>query len=247
MKTNNLSSKWFEIAITAIGVLITAVLGYGQWRLGQQQNAILENQANQQLERSIDNIEVQVMTLVSKHLGKLGTVGEEAEVSQKVVLAAAEFLSNKYGRTSLAAMAAKISEGNPKIGNPIQGRFAEATQPPPQLQVRSLGTDWPESKGQQPPERTNWYAVLASLPGDQLKAAEAEANGKLIKAREKGFSQGVQLYKTKISNIYAVVIGGALDEASARDLSKKARSLELTRDSFAQIDKEWKFVGDAPF
>jgi hypothetical protein len=241
MKSNGQSSKFFEVTITAVGIFVTAVLGYGQWRLGQQQNAILENQAKQELERSIDNIEVQVMTLVSPHLGKLASAGEEAETAQKVVLAAAEYLSNQYGRTSLASMATMISEGNPTISQPIQDRFEEATVAPPQLQMPLSEVDKP------PPKQANWYAVLASLPGDQLETAKAEANKKLDKAREKGLNQGVQLYKTEISNNYAVVIGGALDKASARALSAKARTVGLSRDSFPQIDKEWTHVGDAPF
>jgi hypothetical protein len=158
-----------------------------------------------------------------------------------VVLAAAEYLSNQYGRTSLASMAAKISEGSPTISEPVQARFAEATQPPSQLQVHFAEVDKPVR------EQANWYAVLASLPGDQLDAAKLKANGKLEEAKRLGLNQGVQLYKTKISNNYAVVIGGALDKASARALSAKARSLGLAGDSFPQIDKEWKFVGDAPF
>jgi hypothetical protein len=234
-------NKWFEVVIAAVGVIITGVLGYGQWQLGQQQNAILENQAKQEFERSVDNIEVQVMTLVSPHLDKLGSKGEEAENAQKVVLAAAEYLSNQYGRTSLASMAAKLSEGNPSISDPLQVRFAEATQAPPQLKMHSTG-----GKGEIQ-KKVVWYAVLASLPADKLKLAKDTANKKLSKAKEKGLSQGVQLYKTKISNNYAVVIGGALDESSARALSSTARSISLAKDSFPQIDKDWTFVGDAPF
>jgi hypothetical protein len=68
MTSDALRSKWFEVAVTAVGVLVTGVLGYGQWRLGKQQTIILENQAKQEIQPSIDNIEVQVMTLVSPPL-----------------------------------------------------------------------------------------------------------------------------------------------------------------------------------
>jgi len=167
------------------------------------------------------------MALISPHLVKLAAAGEEAETAQKVVLSAAEYFSNQYGRTSLAIMAAKISEGNSKISKPVQERLVEATVTPPQLQMRLSAVNTPT------PQKDDWYVVLASLPGDQLETAKAEANEKLTKAREKGLDQRVQLYKTKISNNYAVVIGGSLDKVSARALSAKARTVRLAEDSFS--------------
>jgi hypothetical protein len=96
-------------------------------------------------------------------------------------------------------------------------------------------------------EGAPWYAVLASLPASDLAAARTNANEKLAEARRLGFSQGVQIYRTKISNNYAVVIGGQMPRPDAFALSSGARQKGLASDAFPQQDRMWSFVGEAPF
>ena len=215
-------SKWFEVFVAALGVTVTGVLGYGQWQLGEQQNLILANQTTTAERRSVDTIEVQVMTLVSPHLSVLGSKTPEGKRSERVVLAAAEYLSDQFGRASLAKMAAKISEGNKDISEPVRTRLEEASQAAPKSRT--------------------YFTVLASLPGNNLAAARITAKEKLKKAKVAGLDQAISIYKTKLSNNYAVVIGGELSEADARSLAAAARSAGLADDSFHQIDKEWAFI-----
>lgn len=222
--------KWFETCVAAIGVFVTGILGYGQWRLGDQQNQILENQRSSAEKRAIDDIEVRVMSLVSSHLGRLGEPGPEGDNARRVVLAAAEYLSNEHKRTSLASMADKIAEGKAAVSQRDQARLAEATQAPPDEAI--------------------WFSVLASLPGDAEEQAKDEANKKQILARDRlgpPFDAQVELYKTKISNNYAVVIGGRMDRAGAVALAARARAGGLATDAFAQRDRTWARIGTAPF
>jgi len=171
------NSKWFQIYVAAVGVLVTGILGYGQCRLGQQQNEILNNQAAAAKANAIDTIEVQVMTLVSPHLGLLGSDSDAAKRSEGVVLAAAEYLSDQYGRTSLAEMAAEISEASATVSTPTRTRLEEAREAPP--------------------DSPTYFTVLASLPADNLDAARAVANSKLAAARGFGVDAPIQIYKTK--------------------------------------------------
>jgi hypothetical protein len=68
---------------------------------------------------------------------------------------------------------------------------------------------------------------------------------KLVKVIDKNLS--VQLYKTKISNNYAVVVGGSIEKDEAISLARQAREEDWASDAFAQKDRQWSKVGDAPF
>jgi hypothetical protein len=219
--------KHYELIIAAFGVAVTATLGLGQWRLGQQQNTLLDAQTRFQQQRAVDDIEVRTMALVSPYLSSLGDQSVEGERAEKVVLAAAEFLTNDHGRTVLARMVSRILEPAPSVEQSVKTRIEEATQ--------------------QAPISTPWFSVLASLPGDQRSTAEEVANNKyqLIRAIDESLS--VTVYKTKISNNYAVVVGGSLKKAEALSLARRARESHWADDSFAQRDREWTKEGDAPF
>lgn len=220
-------SKWFEILVAAIGVSVTATLGYGQWQIADAQNKQLIKQQETETKRAGDNIEVQVMSLVSSHLGNLSKSGTEFEASQRVVLAAAEYLTSHYGRTALAEMAAKISESNKTVAPDVQTRIQEAT-------VSANGSE-------------RWYAVLASFPIGDLVPAQQIANEMLHKLQNVGSDKTIQLYKTKISNNYAIVMGGAKEMTEAVNLANFARSKKLAKDAFPQQDREWTLIGNAPF
>jgi hypothetical protein len=231
-------ANWFQIGIAAAGVIVTALLGYGQWQLSQQQNRMLSEQHLSEekrasetnmadKEKSADNIEVQVMTMVAPYLSKLRGSGKEAETSQKVVLAAANYLSSQHKRTALAEMYHRIVEDSPSVKPEIKAQIAEATEPVI--------------------EGSPWYAVLASLSVNELSAARDVANEKLRVAEQIGLPQGVKIYKTRISNDYAVVIGGQMARSDALALVAAAKQKRLSTDAFAQQDRSWTFVGDAPF
>jgi len=220
-------TKWFEVSLTAIGLAVTAILGYGQLRMSEDQRAQVARQQIEESKQPVDNIEVQVMSLVALHLGNLAKPSAEFESSQKVVLAAAEYLSSQHNRTALAAMAAKISEGNKSIPTEVRARIQEATEA-----VAPAG---------------KWFAVLASLSANDLPAAKQVANQKLKQAQAVVPDASVQIYKTKLSNNYAIVLGGPVEKRKALDLASLARSSSVAKDAFAQQDREWTPVGTAPF
>jgi len=57
----------------------------------------------------------------------------------------------------------------------------------------------------------------------------------------------VALYKTKVSQKYAVVLGTGLDRSAALTLAAEARHRQLAADAFAQQDRSWDPAGTAPF
>lgn len=218
--------KRFEIIVMLIGVCVTAVLGYGQYRLGQQQNKILENQRISAEERATNDVEIKVMSLVSPHLSSLREPGEKGQNAQRIVLAASEYLSDEYGRTSLAKMAAKITEGGKSVKKQVKVRLEEATQ--------------------SSAAASNWYSVVSSVDGNDYKTAKRIAIEKQRLSKSLGVKQAVEIYKTKISNNYAIVIGGPLDQTQARSLASIARKAGIASDAFAQKDRSWELVEKLP-
>jgi hypothetical protein len=219
--------KRYEIIVAAFGIAVTAILGFGQWSLVRQQNNMQAMKTIFEEKRGIDDIEIRTMAMISPYLGSLGDQSDEGKRAVKVVVATAEFLSNKHERTSLAEMAYRILELAPLVEQSVKTRMKEATQKAPIL--------------------SPWFTVLASLPGDQPAIARevAKAKYKLINSTDNALA--VQLYKTKISKHYAVVVGGPLTNDEAVSLARKARESGWAKDAFAQKDREWSKIGDAPF
>jgi hypothetical protein len=220
-------SNTFEIAIAALGLLITGALGYGQYRLSSDQAKLAAEQQNAEQRRAADNIEVQVMSLVAPHFGNLTKPGTEFEASQRVVLAAAEYLSSQHSRTALAIMAARISERNAGISAEVKSRIQEATS-------SALPT------GQ-------WFVVLASLPGNDESAARDTADRKQKLLAAAGEKRPVQLWRTKISNNFAIVLGEPTNRDAAIELASTARSNNIAKDAFAQQDRDWRLISTGPF
>jgi hypothetical protein len=208
-----------SVLLAIAGLAVTAILGYGQWSLG-----VSQREAEDLKEK--DAVEVQVMALIAPHLSKVREVGDDAESSRRIVQAAGDYLNTKYRSDALSRMYAQIVSEAPSVKQETVMRAQETTEVPTK--------DAP------------WYAVLASLPADDLNAAQELADEKAKMARGAGISQRVQIYRTKISNNYAVVLGGKLGKSTALLLAASAREKKLAPDAFAQQDRQnWDLVSDA--
>jgi hypothetical protein len=169
-----------SVLLAIAGLAVTAILGYGQWSLG-----VSQREAEDLKEK--DAVEVQVMALIAPHLSKVRGAGDDAESSRRIVQAAGDYLISKYRRDELSHMYAQIVSEAPSVKQEDKMKAQETTEVPTK--------DAP------------WYAVLASLPADDLNAAQELADEKVRMARGAGISQRVQIYRTKISDNYAVVLG----------------------------------------
>ncbi len=231
----------FEAVVAAFTVVATFALGYGYWRLATRQNeldvrieaqreefqrSLLQLRRESDVKRAGDDLELQLMSLVSPHLARLRESGKEAATSQRIVAAAAELLSSR-GRPALGQMADKIRE---------QGAPAARAEPQTPIVARVPAS---------PPDP--WLVLLATLPGDDLKRAEAVANDKLRAARDLRMMPAVSIYKTRIKRRYVVVLGKPLDQAAAFAVAAQARRSNLSADAFAEKDAGWELTGTAPF
>lgn len=96
-------------------------------------------------------------------------------------------------------------------------------------------------------QQETWFTVLASLKDNELEIAKNVANEKFSIVQRSSQTLPVEIWKTKTSKNYAVVVGGELDKKQAWRLVRKAQSENWASDAIAQIDEEWVIVGSAPF
>lgn len=223
-------SKWFEITVAGLGVAVTGLLGWGQLQLAavqqDQTNRLASIQQEAASKLATDTIEVQIFQMVAPHLAELAQPGPRSASSQKIVVVMSEFLTNTHRRENLAQIIDRMIEGSADVTPDARWRIKEAT--------RSVGTD-------------RWFAVLASLPGNDLQAAQTHANKILTAWERQGGTGPIRLYRTRISQNFAVVAGAAMDRSAALELVSKARKWRIADDAFVQQDKEWEDRGPAPF
>jgi hypothetical protein len=220
-------SKRLEIVLAVVGGIVTVALGVSQWHLGQRQNQILADQTAVQERLAVDQIEIQTMNLVSNHLDALLENGPRGEKAEAVVLAAAEFLSAEHQRTSLAEIAAKLIKQRAEPDPALEGRFVEAIQPAK--------------------KEADWFTVIGSYGTSMLDAAITEANRQQRELAKVLPQAQVEIYKTKHSNHFAVVLGGKQTKEEAEELALRARSESWAAGAYGQPDREWTLFGAAPF
>jgi len=95
-----------------------------------------------------------------------------------------------------------------------------------------------EAAGAAAPSK-NWYAVVASVPINQPQVASALARSLNKQLAAATSTCDVYVFKTKISNSFAITSGPAKSEEDARRRVDVIRASGLVPDAFAQPDKGW--------
>ena len=84
---------------------------------------------------------------------------------------------------------------------------------------------------------SGWFAVVASL---ETKSQAIQRIGQLKAAQPQSLkSYDFQVYKTQISDLYAVTIGGEASKADAVKRASLAREAGWVADAFAQRNQQW--------
>lgn len=221
------SAKWIEVFLIGLGVVATALIGYGQWSLGQQQNS-LTLQLSQEAETrnstsSRQAAEIQLIQLVQPHLEEFADCAPDS-ASQKMVTVTGEYLSETHESDVLVRMAEKLRDECPEgtLKASINTRIVEATS------VLSKGD-----------EKNDWFAVIGTY--GISKRSEAIKASRILQAKVvgAGLSENVEVYLTKISNSFAIVLGGPMSESEAVRLARLSRENGIAKDAFPQIDRDW--------
>jgi hypothetical protein len=95
------------------------------------------------------------------------------------------------------------------------------------------------SEAAAPVETQRWYAVIASVPLEQEQAVPAIARELQARMAGRGMPSSVRIYRTKISNSFALTSGGEKSEEDAKGRARALRRFGIVPDAFAQPDREW--------
>jgi hypothetical protein len=114
-----------------------------------------------------------------------------------------------------------------------------SNQPVPQLPGGDVISDIVTTKPEFDAPWDDWFAVMTSYSDKQLSMAQQDkARFNEILSKEHP-DITASIYKTKISNSYAVVIGGPVDRKRANDLTALGKKLHLSKTAFPQRDRDW--------
>lgn len=105
--------------------------------------------------------------------------------------------------------------------------------------VASLGSDTAVAV-----PSSDWFTVLGTFNIDDLEGAWQRADAlaaKIDSALGRGQIQ-TRVYRTKISNDYAVTLGDRWSRSQAISYARRVRESGLVTDAFAQVDKAWEPV-----
>jgi len=87
---------------------------------------------------------------------------------------------------------------------------------------------------------SQWFAVLAS-PATEQEAIQV-ASGMAAKAPADLKRYPLELYRTKISKLYAITVGREASRADAFKITRAAKDSGWVPDAFAQKNREWEWV-----
>lgn len=86
----------------------------------------------------------------------------------------------------------------------------------------------------------NWFTVIGTVPATPTSLSDAARLAQALQQKlARGMFQPVKIYKTKISNSYALTVGGPVSQETARSVATQIRSSGVVRDAFWQPDREW--------
>jgi len=173
-------------------------------------------QVQQELTRQ--QVVLQTLTMVKGYLEVVDQEGPQGERARALITIAATELSNEYQSPILAKMASSLLENFDSRGGREVLQINEATEAPI--------------------HEAQWFTVVASFSVKHLENARASL--KEISALQNEFP--VEIYKTRISNHFAVTIGGARSKADARILAYLARDRGWSEEAYPQIDRGWEKI-----
>lgn len=89
---------------------------------------------------------------------------------------------------------------------------------------------------------TEWYAVVLSLRASTSNAMTRSfvfADQLQSRLADRGEDMAVRVWRTSISDHYAVTVGGPSDKSDAERIAEMLRSSGLVSDAFAQDERNW--------
>ncbi len=232
-----MTTKKIELIILGMSLIITALIGWSQVRLGQIQSDFAINQSNResarQVEqarndslRNIDNIELQLINFSKDFFPDIKKENDEGEIARNIILATMEHLTDEFGRNTLAKIVDRVNQEQVKdfsneSVNLFEVRTKEATK-----------------------NTTNneWFTVIASFNIKQMDRAKTFSNNEQNRINQLGKSYKTHIWKTKTSKVIAITIDKTLSKEDAIKRMNFARKEGISEEAFIQKNKDWVYV-----
>jgi hypothetical protein len=88
-----------------------------------------------------------------------------------------------------------------------------------------------------------WFTVVGTVPLANPDTAKALAANLMRHLQDAGIPMNVVLFRTKISQSFALTIGGQMSQAEAVALAGRVRATGVVGDAFAQPNRDWSLAG----
>ncbi len=209
-----------KVFLGILGLIITILISYIQY---SNQSELEISKKKLQVEQN----KFQMIKLVNENLAYLNDSGIKGKIANNIVTKFSSELSEKYDYPEIAQIVSNsINDTSIKTENiPQKSKFivSESTE--------SLGTN---------KEIDNWFCVIGTFAINDKENALKFKNQNAVRLTKDG--KKCFLYKTFVSNNYAVTINKKLNKKDANILVNYARQMGIANDAFAQIDRNWQFV-----
>ena len=227
-------SGWdrFDIAAKTLigiaGIILSIVLGYGEYQDKQRDRAL---KTQEQAAGAAKEIEAEKNALkdefrsyyASARSAKPGDTLADSDLDLANTIA--QLIKSKYGdgyyldaALALKAHLTPARGQNGRGGSDVAFQAAETT-------INSASAPAPSDK---------WFAVLGSYPASP--AGLDQATKAAVRAGTLGC---IEIWKTQVSNNYAVVYGALVPRAVALVNAQAARASGIASDAFVQANRGW--------
>ena len=223
-----------ELVLIALSVILTGGIGWSQYQLGLMQSNIALKLDQNQMERikeqraiesarAIDNMDLQLMNVAKDFLPDINKTNEEGKISRDVVLTTSQHLQENLKRNNFAQIVSKIIDEQYKSGD-------STITPSYKLRIDEIANS--------DSQNGEWFAVVASFLPTSKKIAEKA----VMRFREQSKNEyDFHMWKTKVSNHYAITIDSLITKEKANELVQVARTLNIANDAFTQKNREWTY------
>jgi len=246
-------SRLLQVALAIVGLLLTWVLQDASNRNAQVENAQgLVQLYTQEVTAALQTCNLPMLQVAQNTARELNDLR-----ARHILKSETDFEAHvvDVGETLSTCAARSAAQGGTVAPTPGGATLSTTETPAPvapelMAQSRNLelrGAELQEEDSSQASRRADAtprqsfavlasYAVSTASTYDEHLGAAAHFNQLAAAAREAGLE--VQVYRTRLSNHFAIVIPAASEQA-ARDLITQARTSGWATDAFVQVERNW--------
>jgi hypothetical protein len=228
MKLDELAIKKYDlfskIGLGIIGSLITILIAMNQYKIQEAQNEYIKNQdkikSNDQKEQS----KIEILKVLFYNLQYSSEPGTKGDISRAIIVYSTKKLSEDYESSDIVGVINDALNSN--------SEFRKSLTSNQKVIIEESST---ENSGKQ-----SWFCVLATF-GTNSFADAIKFKNEINKNQFANFNAKAQVYKTKISNSYAITLGDSLTKIQAINYLSYSKSANFN-DAFYQINRNWSKV-----